>query len=485
MKRILLFIGMLLLILALSGFVTLSTRTFPRVSLESDAAPEAMSLPPSALQPEAVTPSPSPPPTQTPTPTPALPDTTTPEVVTVTITTPPPPPTPGQNCQSGTWKVEPGQTLSEIAKICQVPLETLLAYNNIRNANDIGVGDVLFIPPPSSAPCEAGVWVVGANQTLSRIASTCAVGIDELAEANDLADPDVLGVGQVLVIPPVTPTGAGGPVATPTPIIEVTGESTEEPITPTPLVEPVTGEPPEPGQPTPVPGTPTPTPTPPPTPTPESLPPETIEATSTPIPATPETRTVVEVEWPARMEVNRSDTIRITMVRTAEDTYTATVEVEEHAAVVETPIPVGTPGAPVGEAFGPQYRAFATASLTGTTFDISPATAIQRQPLDRDRITWEWNITTDKPGSQVLNAEIIVDWEPIGEEGETIEPQQVWSTRLEIPVNKPFIATGQLSILSLAGSFLGSGLSIPWMYDRFKELRKPKAEKTDKTESSG
>jgi LysM repeat protein len=65
------------------------------------------------------------------------------------------------------------------------------------------------------------VYVVKAGDSLSGIAMQFDVTVDELAAANGIADPNVLAVGQELVIPGPTsaPTATVAPTGTPTPDI--------------------------------------------------------------------------------------------------------------------------------------------------------------------------------------------------------------------------------------------------------------------------
>ena len=187
---------------------------------------------------------------------------------------------------------------------------------------------------------------------------------------------------------------------------------------------------------------------------------------------------MIEAEWPERMEIDRSDYIRVSLVRTTGGKYVPTIEVIGHTVVAATLVPVGTPEAPVEIAFGPAYKASAVARLEGTAFEITPLET-EYQSLDQDRITWDWNILPLKSGPQIINARIIVQWEPTEGEGNTIE-RTIWRAPLEIVVKKPWIKTDQLSILSLASGLLGSGLSMPWLYGRIKEV----AEKRRKEEES-
>lgn len=197
-----------------------------------------------------------------------------------------------------------------------------------------------------------------------------------------------------------------------------------------------------------------------PPPSPTVLP--TQSATPTPAPTV-----MVETESPKRMETDRSDSIRVSLVRIAGQTYAPTIEIIGHTAVVASPIPVGTPNFPIQSAFGSEYEAFATAYLAATAFDVKSVTS-EEQPLEQPRINWEWNVIPKNDGPQTVNLSIEVRWKPKG--GGQIIQRQIWRTRLDILVERPLITTGQLSILTLIGGFVGSGLSIPWIFERVKAI---------------
>jgi LysM repeat protein len=59
-------------------------------------------------------------------------------------------------------------------------------------------------PSPSPSP-EAEVYVVESGDTLSEIAQRFDTTVEAIAEANDMDDPDVLSIGDELIIPPPEP----------------------------------------------------------------------------------------------------------------------------------------------------------------------------------------------------------------------------------------------------------------------------------------
>jgi hypothetical protein len=84
-----------------------------------------------------------------------------------------------------------------------------------------------------------------------------------------------------------------------------------------------------------------------PTVTPEPTP--TEAPTLTP---SPEPMVMLEAEWPAKMEVHRADSIRVSLVHTMGQNYVPTIRIAGHTVVVVSPISAGTPGVPITRAFG-------------------------------------------------------------------------------------------------------------------------------------
>jgi LysM repeat protein len=60
-----------------------------------------------------------------------------------------------------------------------------------------------------ATPTPTGVYTVQAGDTLGAIATRFNVSIDDLVQANDIEDPNVIPVGLELQIPTPTPTGSG------------------------------------------------------------------------------------------------------------------------------------------------------------------------------------------------------------------------------------------------------------------------------------
>jgi LysM repeat protein len=107
-----------------------------------------------------------------------------------------------------TYIVQPGDTLSGIARWFGVSVHKLAAVNGIANPSHIYAGQRLCIPagggwhpqpPPPPATC-GQYYTVRPGDNLSRIARWCGTTVQSLVYLNGIANPSVIYVGQVLRI---------------------------------------------------------------------------------------------------------------------------------------------------------------------------------------------------------------------------------------------------------------------------------------------
>ena len=113
---------------------------------------------------------------------------------------------------NGVHIVQSGETLSSIANQYGVSQDGLAAANAISDPNLIYVGEQLVIPgcggSVASAPATSAgqtIHIVEPGETLSSIAGIYGVSQDAIAAANGITDPNVIYVGQRLVIHPAMP----------------------------------------------------------------------------------------------------------------------------------------------------------------------------------------------------------------------------------------------------------------------------------------
>ncbi len=186
---------------------------------------------------------------------------------------------------------------------------------------------------------------------------------------------------------------------------------------------------------------------------------------------------VIEKDWPAQMDLNTSDTVEIVLTLNNGGNLLPTATSGNHRIAQAAPIPVGTPDASIEEAFGRGYEAFATANLVATTFDVKPL-GPQEQRLNQTALEWSWNMSSKSLGTQIVNADIEVQWKPL----QTNSPipvilTQLWQTRIEIRVTEPLLDVGlsvSTQVVGFIGAFGGIGLTVPWVWERLAELVRKK-----------
>ncbi|HHY47332.1 MAG TPA: LysM peptidoglycan-binding domain-containing protein, partial [Firmicutes bacterium] len=142
------------------------------------------------------------------------------------------------------YVVQPGDTLWRIARQFGVPPEAIARENNLLDPNLVFPGQILVIPtagvppapkapgpspplpmPPVVPPPGLRIYVVQPGDTLAEIAARYGVSVEAIARANNIANPDLIYAGQILVIPVAAPPVPPVPPVTPPP----------PPITPPPI----------------------------------------------------------------------------------------------------------------------------------------------------------------------------------------------------------------------------------------------------------
>ena len=113
--------------------------------------------------------------------------------------TPPVPPEPEENIY---YTVVRGDNLTKIANKYKTTVSQLVAWNNIKNPNLIYVGQVLIVGkkspyPPQPQPVEE-YYVVQKGDNLTRIAQKYGTTVGQLVEWNHIQNPNLIYPGQVL-----------------------------------------------------------------------------------------------------------------------------------------------------------------------------------------------------------------------------------------------------------------------------------------------
>jgi LysM repeat protein len=111
-----------------------------------------------------------------------------------------------------TYHVQWGDTLTGIARRFNTTVQAIVQLNNIPNPNLIYAGQELEIPedgqpPPPPAPTPTPpsggqtTYVVQSGDTLTRIAGRFGTTVALLVQVNNIPNPNLIYVGQVLIIP--------------------------------------------------------------------------------------------------------------------------------------------------------------------------------------------------------------------------------------------------------------------------------------------
>jgi murein DD-endopeptidase MepM/ murein hydrolase activator NlpD len=111
------------------------------------------------------------------------------------------------------YRVKSGDTLTGIARKFHVSMMTVWWANDLKNKDDLHIGQTLAIPPVSGV-----VVTVSTSDTLESLAARYHTDAADIIEVNELTDPHLV-VGQTLTIPGALskPIATPKPTATPKP----------------------------------------------------------------------------------------------------------------------------------------------------------------------------------------------------------------------------------------------------------------------------
>ena len=112
------------------------------------------------------------------------------------------------------YTVKRGDTLSEIARDHDVSLSDVIELNELSNPDLIRPGQVILIPGVDGSVEQ--VHVVSNGETLAKIASTYGATASAVAEANKMANPDLIRPGQEILIPTTRKKSPGSGNPSPT-----------------------------------------------------------------------------------------------------------------------------------------------------------------------------------------------------------------------------------------------------------------------------
>lgn len=105
------------------------------------------------------------------------------------------------------YVVRPGDTLSVIAKMFDVSVNTIIWANDLKGVNDVHPGDTLVILPVSGVE-----RTIVKGDTLKSLAKKYSADAEEIAQYNGLDLEAPLAIGTTIIIP-------GGEIAAPAPVL--------------------------------------------------------------------------------------------------------------------------------------------------------------------------------------------------------------------------------------------------------------------------
>jgi LysM repeat protein len=118
------------------------------------------------------------------------------------------------NGRISVYVVRPGDTLSDIATMFNVSMNTIIWSNDLKNAKDVHPGDTLIILPVSGVEHK-----VAKGDTLRSLARKYGADAEEIAQYNGLEENAALSVGATVIVPggvlaPIKPRTPGLPAPT-------------------------------------------------------------------------------------------------------------------------------------------------------------------------------------------------------------------------------------------------------------------------------
>lgn len=101
------------------------------------------------------------------------------------------------------YTIQPGDTLSSIARLYQVSVESIVELNNITNPNIIVPGTKLLLPENAVNPFRPGIvrYTIQPGDTLYYIARRFGTTVSELIRINNIRNPSLVRAGQIIIIP--------------------------------------------------------------------------------------------------------------------------------------------------------------------------------------------------------------------------------------------------------------------------------------------
>ncbi|MEE9177428.1 MAG: LysM peptidoglycan-binding domain-containing protein, partial [Acidimicrobiia bacterium] len=106
------------------------------------------------------------------------------------------------------YTVERGDTLGKIAREHGISLAELVEANDITNPNLIHIGQVLIVPGEEGE--SEVIHIVARGETLGKIARKYGSSVSALAEKNGISRPNLIRIGQNLIVSGSASVGSSG-----------------------------------------------------------------------------------------------------------------------------------------------------------------------------------------------------------------------------------------------------------------------------------
>ncbi len=171
------------------------------------------------------------------------------------------------------------------------------------------------------------------------------------------------------------------------------------------------------------------------------------------VPTVPELREerMLEVEWPPRMRLGDSDTLRLSLLPSQEG-YVVSAEFEEHA--------VQNSAVTVARLAG--YSLWASARVDAAGFLLSPVGDQLRDLPAGSPVTWRWTLTPRSAGRQRVSLVLLLRWIPLDAQPGPVREREVYSRSLTVDVSSFLgLTVQQAAVAGFAGLGLGGAFSIP------------------------
>ena len=98
-------------------------------------------------------------------------------------------------------KVTNGDTLWSISKRYNTPLKIILALNNIKDKDTLSIGQIIKIPQDNLPAADYNMHIVKKGETLWSIAQEYNLSVNLILATNNLANSELISIGQAMKIP--------------------------------------------------------------------------------------------------------------------------------------------------------------------------------------------------------------------------------------------------------------------------------------------